>query len=413
MKRKLMICLLSCIALLMFFGCESTTSSSQEDPNVYDGLNAQPDFKFNTTRNVTVTFVSIDENEEPISNAEFELYKDIACEKLIISGYTLEDGSFSTLKVLPTYQNNLYLKVGEKTTELSIIKNGTETGYVDYTFEVIASRDGRGGQTMSYTPDNRGWGTLAYEDLWNEVGDYDMNDLVVDYQMIEVIGYPGANLIGCKLLFKIRANGGILDVGYGIKMPDYMTIDTGTLVITDDPRGNLDNTTTYFEADGRTIHIFNSVQELMSPGGNEYINTKEALPYIADYEFMLDFDCTGAMPANPEVWDLPPYNPFIWATTRDHEIHLPDYPPTVLMDISLFGEEDDDSNPAIGRYWRTIGNLPWAFNIAEHTEYPEENAGMTLTFYHFVEWVNTSGISYPDWYKSLPGYRDEALIYVP
>jgi LruC domain-containing protein len=106
------------------------------------------------------------------------------------------------------------------------------------------------------------------------------------------------------------------------------------------------------------------------------------------------------------------YNPFLIVNlNRDVEVHLPDFPPTSLADQSVFGTGQDNSNPATGRYYKTSGNLPWAINIYESFAYPKEKTEITKAYNHFVEWAESNGILYPDWYQNNPGYREDSNIY--
>ena len=95
------------------------------------------------------------------------------------------------------------------------------------------------------------------------------------------------------------------------------------------------------------------------------------------------------------------------------EVHLSDYPPTALADQSLFGTLDDDTDPGTGKYYKTSNNLPWAINIYESFEYPIEKQQVVWAYLKFVAWATSSGTTFEDWYKDLPGYRDSSKIYTP
>jgi len=41
--------------------------------------------------------------------------------------------------------------------------------------------------TYRYYPSANGWVTLAYEDIWPSVGDYDLNDVVMQYRVVELV----------------------------------------------------------------------------------------------------------------------------------------------------------------------------------------------------------------------------------
>jgi LruC domain-containing protein len=96
---------------------------------------------------------------------------------------------------------------------------------------------------------------------------------------------------------------------------------------------------------------------------------------------------------------------------RGKEIHLPDYPPTSLADDSYFGSEADDSKPDQGRYYKTVGNYPWALNIYENFSYANEKTDILDAYNHFAEWATSGGGQYDDWYLDNSGYRNSNAIY--
>jgi LruC domain-containing protein len=106
------------------------------------------------------------------------------------------------------------------------------------------------------------------------------------------------------------------------------------------------------------------------------------------------------------------FNPFLIVNMdRGKEIHLPDHPPTSLVNTAWFKTSDDDSDPAAGRYYKTKTNLPWAIRIASDFDYTIETAQITRAYLKFATWAESGGVSYPDWYLRTPGYRNEAYIY--
>ena len=107
------------------------------------------------------------------------------------------------------------------------------------------------------------------------------------------------------------------------------------------------------------------------------------------------------------------FNPFLIVDMeRGKEIHLPDYAPTSLVDRSYFGQMDDNSDPANGRYYKTETQLPWAINIIESFDYTNEHAQVTQGHLRFADWAESGGDLYPDWFKNKSGYRSAAHIYV-
>jgi LruC domain-containing protein len=72
---------------------------------------------------------------------------------------------------------------------------------------------------------------------------------------------------------------------------------------------------------------------------------------------------------------------------------------------------EDDSDPQTGKYYLTASNLPWAINIYESFDYPKEKQEIIWAHLKFAEWATSGGVLFPDWYKNLPGYRNNNLIY--
>jgi len=93
------------------------------------------------------------------------------------------------------------------------------------------------------------------------------------------------------------------------------------------------------------------------------------------------------------------------------EIHLADRSPSNLANTSLFGTGSDDSNPSLGKYYKTANNLPWGINILQGFDYPIEKTPINEAYLHFIEWAVSSGITFQDWYSNQTGYRDSSKIY--
>ena len=68
---------------------------------------------------------------------------------------------------------------------------------------------GNGQAVIFYPAQENGWGTLMFEDLWPAYGDYDFNDLVVNYKMQL---YPNnKNMVKEMILgIRVKAIGGSL-----------------------------------------------------------------------------------------------------------------------------------------------------------------------------------------------------------
>lgn len=256
------------------------------------------------------------------------------------------------------------------------------------------------------------FGTLAFEDLWPSTGDYDFNDAVIDYNFNQITNGEN-NVVQVNGIFVLRAMGAYFHNGFGFQLPiDNQLVSnvTGDLhvsgsVVTLDSRNleaNQSKAVVILWEDGFDV--------MHNPGQGLGVNTEETAPYVTPDTMHVSITFTHPV----GLGDLgnPPYNPFIFVDRdRGREVHLPDHLPTDLADHAFFGTENDDSNPAVGRYYKTKTNLPWGLNIIEHFDYPIEKVDILSAYKHFGEWAESSGTLYPDWYKDKAGYRDADNIY--
>jgi len=159
-----------------------------------------------------------------------------------------------------------------------------------------------------------------------------------------------------------------------------------------------------------TIIVFDNAKDVLN-SATGFVNVEQNAPYIEPDTVVVN------LLFSPGIYDvadlnLENFNPFLIVDgIRGKEVHLPDYQPTALADPAFFGTADDSSNPETNRYYKTIGNLPWAINIAQSFDYTVEKSEIISGYLHFGEWAESGGITYPDWYQDLSGYRNNSHIY--
>jgi len=260
---------------------------------------------------------------------------------------------------------------------------------------------------QSFTPSDTEYSTILFEDLWPYTGDYDMNDLVLDYQICQVTNADD-EIVEDIINFDLRASGAGYTLGFAIKFPDNYVLGDP-----DDPTFDLATV----ENNDNVVRFFSNQRTIFGVSGSQWINTTNEGMIVPAVQWIVTIPITETKGSQKtsDPWNFPPYNPFIFVNnTRSHEIHLADYPPTAEMNTALFGTGDDASNPATGFYFRTLNNLPWVINVTEATVYPLETYQITWAFLHFADWVNDVGYGYADWYSNTsPGYRDNNYIYFP
>lgn len=261
-----------------------------------------------------------------------------------------------------------------------------------------------------FYPNENDWGTLAYEDLWPGKGDYDFNDLVVDYQFKSVLNSSN-QLVEFYTNYSVRAIGAALTNGFAFMVPGdpaNVASITGTNITEDylslNANGTEQNQT------NTVIFLFDNAFTMIGSSGSAFVNTKTDVPYVEP-----DTNQLHVLFTNPvSNAGTAPYNPFIVTDkNRGQEIHLAGEPPTDLADTDLFGTWADDSNPSSGKYYQTANNLPWALDLPVSFAYPVEQVQIIDAYNHFQEWGETGGNQYPDWYTNKSGYRNNSNIYSP
>lgn len=258
-----------------------------------------------------------------------------------------------------------------------------------------------------------GFGTLAFEDLWPGKGDYDFNDLVLDYQFKVVINaYNKVEKVTGT--FIIKAFGATFENGFGFQLSN--AINSSDLTVTGYELSenfiSLEGNGTESGQSKPTIIVYdNAYKQMEHPGIGIGVNTTPGAPYVTPDTLVINIVLKPNTYSISDL-DISNFNPFLIVNkVRSHEVHLPYYPPTDLVNPALFGQYEDNSNPSSNRYYVTDTNLPWAINIYEKFDYPQEKQEIIWAHLKFVEWATSGGVQFPDWYKNLTGYRNQSLIY--
>ncbi len=259
-------------------------------------------------------------------------------------------------------------------------------------------------------PDPVNKATLAFEDLWPSYGDYDFNDVIIDFS-VNTITDANNDAVKLEIFVYVRAVGGSKKNGFGFQF-DNLTAAQIHSVTGFVHRGGINVDGKGLET-GQTkpvIIVYENVEDVINrPGGSLY-NTIPANP--TGSSDTVNIIVTFTNPIAVSTIGTVPYNPFIFVDeNRGHEIHMVDKAPTDLMDMSLFGQSNDDSNPAAGRYYKSKDNYCWGIEVPERLAYPIERQDIVITHLKLAEWAQSSGSNRPDWYQNSSGYRNEGNVY--
>jgi len=262
--------------------------------------------------------------------------------------------------------------------------------------------------TINYYPASD-TSTLAFEDLWPNYGDYDMNDLVMGYKF-KIVSYTQSGKVkDIYVTFVVRAQGAGLLNGFGFQLPTVNPNSILSVIGVGEQVGySIGSNGTENNQSKAVFIIFDDTHKFMS----SWNTVKGEIPSPwKTFNIHIKFSQTNSVTL--QQLNIQEWNPFLVKNSvRGQEIHLPDYKPTDLADITLFGTGNDDTQPGINKYYKSITNLPWAIDIYGKFYYPTETSDISGAYLHFGNWAESNGQLYQDWWLNTgSGYRNENLIY--
>ncbi|MCC8172566.1 MAG: LruC domain-containing protein [Parabacteroides sp.] len=234
-------------------------------------------------------------------------------------------------------------------------------------------------------------GTLAFEDLWPRQGDFDLNDVVVKYKS-EITYNENNEVTRTEDYFELLWSGATIHDAFCYQLNARRT-DVDITFSGEAAAGAYVDP----ELDLATVRLFNDA--LLQTANN----TKTTSVTVTT---------VFRKPYPKSQFRQAPYNPFITTSSKSKEVHLTNYPPTLLADPGYFGTEDDRSIYGQGTYYITFtGNgiqMPYALHIPADPDpekdipfvIPRESKRIDVFYPKFLNWVTSSGEQDGDWYLS-------------
>ena len=237
-------------------------------------------------------------------------------------------------------------------------------------------------------------GTLAFEDLWPNKGDYDMNDVVITYER-SYTSDKDNKIIEIQNTFTPIHRGGQIQSAFGYQIG----IKRKGGLISDIQIENKNTTSAFVEnnmevgQEEATFILFDDMEQAVKNGPITLKITLEGITIdeIQDTKFYNPFICTSRNKGE---------NPVTAKSRR--EIHLTNYPPTNKADqTSDFGKYDDRSNLDESRYYVGDKENPYPFAIdLPIMDYVVPTEAMNINDFYtsFKNWVSSKGQEDADWY---------------
>lgn len=242
-------------------------------------------------------------------------------------------------------------------------------------------------------------GTLTFEDLWPKEGDYDMNDIIIQYNTTVKRMVLDNKIYEIEDKFTVQHCGGYLKTGFGYQFQNLSDDDINNVDITYPDGASVSDYMPEETESGQThptILLFDDITKFRSVKEE----TKKQFTVSIKFNGINEKDI------------VPPYNPFIFIDSdkeRGKEVHLVNYPPTDKADMSLFGTGKDLSRPNENLYYVSVDMMPFAINmpisdeiqreLIEKLKDPKnEKTRIDVLYPRFASWVKSNGKKDKDWY---------------
>lgn len=236
-----------------------------------------------------------------------------------------------------------------------------------------------------FTPSKYGWGTVAFEDLWPFMGDYDFNDSAVNYRFVAIINSLN-EVVELEINYEVTSDGAGLTNAFGIEFesiaPNQVESVTGTVL-----------------TEGYINLAANGVEE----GQNRAV-----IILFDNNETMLNIPSQVKVrfttPLSIAQLGIAPFNPFLIVNKdRGREIHLPN---RLRTSLGVNATNLEGVNQDVDGNYQTDSRLPWAINIVHEFRVPKERVPVNQAYNFFNQWATSGGTVFNDWYKDNSGYRN-------
>ena len=377
-----------------------------------------------------VTAISAGQDSQIIVNASAEGYL-YAWFDWDQNGAFTEDERTVTKLQLNAGDNSIVISVPENTKSGETwarfrVTDGSEASLITATGGVL------GGEVEDYQittyasavyPGESDWVTLAFEDKWPYAGDYDFNDVVLNYRTTQLI--EGGAIIGYKIDGQLVGIGATYHNGFAVRLQE--TLNSGetksilrsevdeqkiSLVINGQVQSG-----DFLEADRNdAILIFmqDTWDYVSTDSGCSYFRTESGCNKNSLVPFSMTIPLNTAKSVSTSPGTL--LDPFIFASegfyhgdflidqeARGWEVHIKNQVPTEAFNSSFLALDgsDDKSESGDGLYFLTENGLPWALEIGMQWQHPLEGIDITQAYESFAEFAESSGKQSSQWFNKF------------
>jgi LruC domain-containing protein len=259
--------------------------------------------------------------------------------------------------------------------------------------------------SYAYLPSENQYGTYAFEDRWPNKGDYDFNDLILNYNYRYSLNADN-KITSIKYNFKLRAIGATYDNGFALKIdasPSEVSNHTGVVLYKD--KVNLDSKNLEANQSKTVLFITDRLHTRMDQYPGQFVNTV-ANGNTAD---PVDIEMETAF-NTPQDYPISISPMLMINQIRGREVSLIDDTPSDLVDTTYYQNGHDNSIDHVS-YYQTDTFLPWALEFLIEWKYPKENRSISNSWSRFNSWAESGGSLDQDWFLEVDSNFVENKIY--
>lgn len=246
---------------------------------------------------------------------------------------------------------------------------------------------------------NLGTYSYAFEDNWPELGDYDMNDIVVDMNIIKFQN-------STNKITKVALKGKVISVGASKRNAIAVQLDGITpanIKSVTYSRANLVGSVLKLASNGVETDQTNAVVTIVDDAhaafgvtGTPFISTQDGSYSPAEVVVTIEFNT----PLDNFTYQT--LNVFIANNSRNSstgrsEVHLVGYSATDKIDQSLINGMKGSKLSLLDPF-KSINNEPWALSVPVSFNYPLESKNIKVVYPKFASWALSGGLLDLNWY---------------
>ncbi|RYU95565.1 LruC domain-containing protein [Emticicia agri] len=245
---------------------------------------------------------------------------------------------------------------------------------------------------------NLGTFSYAFEDNWPELGDYDLNDFVVDMNITKFQNTSNK-------VTKVALKGKILSVGASKRLAAAVQLDgiaPGSVKSVTYSRTNLVGSVLKLGSNGveadqasAVVTIVDDAHKAFGVSDTPFISTQDGKYSPLEVVITIEF----ATPLDNFTYQT--LNVFIVNNTQNStgrsEVHLVGYAATDKIDKRLI-ENMKGSKLSASDPFKSVNNEPWGLSTPVSFTYPLEGKNIKVVYPKFENWAVSGGVKDTDWY---------------